>query len=291
MNEQQYTFYRHSGKFGVHGPVLAIMAAVIIGYPLGILYSYLIKWIPFIYLNFFITAGYGVAFGFLTAFLLKFAKVRNGVVAALTGTIVGGCAWYLSWNGHAHALLKGSAPALLLPDEMLRFMKFLDETGTWSIGFSGGAPVTGILLALFWFGEAVIMIGASALIGFTAVAQVPFCETHGCWLDKEQKIEKLDAFIMPEQIEAFKSGSISPLEQAAPRVPASGRFSRLTLRHSDKCEEFCTLSIANITVTVSKDGKQQEKAETIVTNLLMPKTMLDYLSKFEHATATANSSL
>jgi hypothetical protein len=57
MNEEQYTFYRHSGKFGIHGPVLAIVAAVVAGYPLGILYAYLVKWIPFIYLNFFITIG------------------------------------------------------------------------------------------------------------------------------------------------------------------------------------------------------------------------------------------
>lgn len=133
------------------------------------------------------------------------------------------------------------------------------------------------------------MIGASVFLSFGAVAEVPFCETHGCWLDKEKKIEKLDAFILPEHIDAFKGGSIGPLEKAVPRVPASGRFSRLTLRHSDQCEEFCALSVANVTVSVNKNGKQQEQTQRIITNLLLPKSMLDYLSKFEHATAQAAS--
>jgi hypothetical protein len=288
MNEQTYTFYRHSGKFGPHGPILAIIAAVIAGYPLGIVYSYLIKWIPFIYLNFLITIGYGVAFGFLTAVILKFAKVRNVPVAIITGLVVGLCAWYLSWNGHAHAMIKQGVPALLMPAQMLRFMQILNENGSWGIG-SSGTPVTGVLLTIFWFGEALIMIVASVFLSFGAVGEMPFCETHGCWLDKAKKIEKLDSFVLPDQIDSFKAGSIAPLEKAVPRVPASGRFSRLTLKHSDQCEEFCTLSVSNVTVTVDKNGKQQEKTERIISNLLLPKTMLDYLSKFEHATATANT--
>src|SRR5436190_7466286 len=108
MNENYHPFYRHSGKFGIHGPLLAILAALIVGYPLGIAYAYLIKWIPFIYLNFLITTGYGLAFGFVTMLLLQFAKVRNGIVALLTGLAVGFCAWYLSWNGFVHAMVENS---------------------------------------------------------------------------------------------------------------------------------------------------------------------------------------
>ena len=111
MNENYHPFYKHSGKFGVHGPLLALLAAVVAGYPLGIIYAYLIKWIPFIYLNLFITAGYGLAFGFMTMALLKFAKVRNSSIALLTGLAVGLCAAYLSWNGFLHAMAK-EPPAL-----------------------------------------------------------------------------------------------------------------------------------------------------------------------------------
>ncbi len=286
MNENIHSFYRHSGKFGIHGPVLAVLAAVVVGYPLGILYAYLVKWIPFVYLNLFITIGYGFAFGLMTAPLLKFAKVRNGPVALLTGLAVGFCASYLSWNGYVHAMID-DAPVLLVPGQLWRLMKFLYENGSWGIGFSSNSPVTGIPLAVVWLAEAGIIIGISTVVAYNAVAKIPFCERHECWLDEEKKIDKLDAFVLPDQIAAFRAGNIAPLEQARPRVPASGSFARLILRHSARCEEYCALSIENVSVSVDKDGKQKEKTEPVMTNLLVPKTMFDYLAQFEHASAKA----
>lgn len=284
MNENYHPFYKHSGKFGVHGPLLAVLAAVVVGYPLGILYAYLVKWIPFIYLNFFITVGYGLAFGFMTVPLLKFAKVRNGIIALLTGLAVGLCAAYFSWNGFLHAVAK-EPPALISFAQLSRLMKYLYENGSWGIGFSSSSPVTGIVLAIVWLVEAGIIIGASVLLAYGAVASTPFSERDECWLNEEKKIDKLDAFVLPDHIAALKAGNIAPLEEARPRLPASGSFARLTIRHSSKCEEFCTLSIENVSLTPDKDGKMQEKTATIMTNLLVPKTMFDYLARFEHASA------
>jgi len=284
MNENYHPFYKHSGKFGIHGPLLAVLAAVVAGYPLGILYAYLIKWIPFVYLNLFITFGYGVIFGLMTMPLLKFAKVRNGTVALLTGLTVGLCAWYLNWNGFVHALLEKS-PALIAPGQLWRLMQFLYENGSWGLGFHSQSPVTGIVLVIVWLAEAVIIIGTSALLGYSAVSDTPFCETHGCWLNEEKKFDKLDAFVMPDQIAAFAAGNIGPLDGARPRVPASGTFARVTLRHSPKCDDFCTLSIENVSVSVDEEGKSQEETQSLLTNLLVPKTMFDYLAQFDHASA------
>jgi hypothetical protein len=288
VNENYHPFYRHSGKFGIHGPLLAVLAALIAGYPLGIIYSYLIKWIPFIYLNFFIVIGYGLIFGVMTMPLLKFANVRNTIVAVLTGLTVGLIAWYMNWNGYLHAMIK-EAPTLMTPGQLKLLMKLLYEHGSWGIGFSSQDAVTGIPLAIVWLCEAGIIIGASTLLAYGTVAATPFCENHACWLDKEKKIDKLDAFVQPDQIAALQAGNIAPLDHARPRVPASGAFARMTLRYSDKCEEFCTLSIENVSVTVDDKGKVQEKKQAIMTNLLVPKTMFEYLAQFEHATARAAS--
>src|SRR5215475_2687035 len=112
MNSNCHAFYVHSGKFGVHGPLMALFAGAVLGYPLGIAYSYLIKWIPFIYLNFLITLGYGFGFGFVTLYCMKSGKVRNVLVAMLTGLAVGGLAWYFSWNGCAKSLVGEKLPWL-----------------------------------------------------------------------------------------------------------------------------------------------------------------------------------
>jgi hypothetical protein len=284
MNPNCHPFYKHSGKFGVHGPLLAVIAAVPCAYLLGLVYAYLITWIPFVYLNFLLTAGYSFAFGLLAAVLMKFGKVRNGPVALLTGLLVGVIAWYGNWNGYIHARFDG-APTFLLPSQLLAIMKVLLEKGSWGIGRVSPEPVTGSALACVWAIEGLIMIGVSSFMSCGSIAQTPFCETHHCWLDEEKKMDKLDAFTNPAHLAAFESGDIAPLEEAAPRVPASGRFARLTLKHSPRCDDFCAFSVANVTLTIDKDGKQVEEVNELVSNLWVPKSMFDYLAHFDHASA------
>jgi hypothetical protein len=290
MNSNIHPFYSHSGKFGLLGPLLAITAGALVAYPLGFAYSYLVKWIPFIYLNFLITFGYGFIFGFLTLVLLKCGKVRNRTVALLCGAIVGLLAWYGDWNGHIHALV-GKAPWLLTPGQLVSIAKVLLKEGSWALGLFGREPVTGIPLATVWIIEGAAIVGISSLIAYSSVAATPFCETHDCWLDQEKIMDKLDAFTHPNHIEAFSNGDIAPLEEARPRVPASGRFARLTLKHSSKCDDFCALSVANVTVSLDKDGKQQEEVNELMTNLWVPKAMFDYLAQFDRPTARVTTGI
>ncbi|HEU5396854.1 MAG TPA: hypothetical protein VFV81_06790 [Verrucomicrobiae bacterium] len=265
-------------------PFLAILVAIVAGFPLGIVYAYLIKWIPFIYLNFLVTLGYGFLLGFLTLQMLKFGKVRNAAVALVTGIVAGVVGLYFSWNGHVHSLA-AEIPWLLTPTQIGRAIEILYQEGSWGIGFGSQEPLTGIPLAIVWAGEAAIIVGLTALISFRGIRETPFCETHECWLDEKKVIDKLDAFTNPAQLEAFRNGDISPLDEARPRVPASGVFSRLTLKHSRNCHDYCTLSIANVSVTMDKSGKPKEKVEPLMTHLLVPKSMFEYLEKFDHATA------
>jgi hypothetical protein len=124
-----------------------------------------------------------------------------------------------------------------------------------------------------------------ALLSYGAVARTRYCETHECWLDQGKKMDKLDAFVVPAHVEAFRNGDIGPLDEARPRVPASGKFARLILKHSDKCHDYCALSIANVSMTTDKDGKLKENVDELVTNLWVPKSMFDYLAHFDHPTA------
>jgi hypothetical protein len=287
MSSNVHPFYSHSGKFGPHGPLLAVIAGVFIAYPLGIAYSYLIKWIPFVYLNCLITAGYGFGFGLMTYAVLKFGKVRNPPLALLTGFLVGLAALYGAWNGCAKSLIGDKMPSLLMPNQMWRFIKILNEHGSWGIGFSSTEPVTGILLAIFWIAEAGVIVGLSAYLPCKMIKAMPFCENHGFWLDKEKKIEKLDAFVLPDQIAAFKAGDVQPLEQSKARVPGAGRFARLTLKYHPECHDFCTLSVANVTMTTDKKGNPKEASQEIMTNLLVPKSMFEYVENLEHISARA----
>jgi len=143
---------------------------------------------------------------------------------------------------------------------------------------------------LIWVAEAAIIILISTLMSYAYLPELPFCETHECWLDEEKKIENLDAFVLPAQIDALKAGIITPIKQATLRILKSGRFSRLTIRYSKKCEDYCSLSVENISVSSGKNGKLSENTETIITNLILQKTMLNYLITDEVGTQNIHNS-
>jgi hypothetical protein len=118
MNSAIFETYRHSGKFGFQGPLLALGAAVVVGFPLGYAYAYFMNWIPFIYLNVFAVFGYSALFGVICGKLLKSSRVRNNAVASLTCFAVGVISLYLAWNGHIPQLLK-ALPSSAFPRRCL----------------------------------------------------------------------------------------------------------------------------------------------------------------------------
>jgi len=282
MNAETFPAYRHSGKFGLHGLALAVIVPIAAGFPLGFVYATLIKWIPFIYLNVFITAGYGFLFGFLAGWAMKFGKVRNNPLAALCGALSGIIGLYFGWNGHIHAYFEG-APAFCMPGEVLNGMKYLYEHGSWSL--RGGDNITGVVLGIVWAVEALIIVGISILTPYAMVSSTPFCERNECWLDEEKKISTMEAFTQPAQLEAFKAGDLSPLSQARAKAPRASTFGRLTIKHSSKCEEFCTVTVANVTVNIDDKGKITEKSQELARNLMLPKSMFDHIAKLEQLKA------
>ena len=278
MNPDALPVYRHSGKFGVQGPVLALVAAIVLGVPLGLAYAYIIRWCPLVYINFLATAGYGFLFGLIGGFTLRFGKVRNTLIAALTGILVGVIAWYFNWSAHVHAIFT-SAPWINTPDTILNVMRLLYEKGSW--GMRSGDAVTGIPLAIVWVVEAGIIIGLATFTTVGFVDDVPFCEKNQCWLDQEKKISTLRNFTDPAHIAALKSGDLAPLVQAQPKDADSNAFARLILKHSPRTQEFCTVRIENVTTTRDKDGNSKEKVEKLTKNLKVPPSTFDLLAKFE----------
>ena len=58
------------------------------------------------------------------------------------------------------------------------------------------------------------------------------------------------------------------------------------MKHSPKCDEFCTVSIANVTQTTDRDGSTKETVEELSRDLILPKSMLDLIAKFEKFSAS-----
>jgi hypothetical protein len=279
MISQIYPAYRHSGKFPIYGPILAIIAAVVLWFPLSFVYSYLIKWMPFIYVNFFATFGYGFIVGFANGYLLKAIRVRNTPLAILTGLLAGLIALYCAWNAHIHALSTG-APVLIPPPEIAEVVKLLYDQGSWGIGHGGN--LTGIPLAIVWLGEALIIVGMAIFGSYNVIGETPYCEETRCWLDQEKKIDTLQAFTDQAHLTAFKGNDLGPLIEAKPRGPASATYARVTLKHSTRCQNFFTVRVENISEKTDSKGKTTQTTKKLTPrDLIVPHSMFELMTKFE----------
>lgn len=269
--------YRHSGKFNPTGPVLSITAAAALGVPLGLAYAYVIRWIPFIYVNFIITLGYGLAFGWITTRLLKITRMRHTALAALCGFAAGLVALYCEWSAHIHVLVEGS-PWFLRPNQVWTGVEILYQEGSWSFHHQ---TVSGIPLAIVWLIEAGIIVGIATAMPFTFVGDTPYCERTGCWLDEQKQINTLESFTDDAQIAALKSGDLMPLTTARAKANNAAVFTRLLLKRSPNCKLFCTLRVQDVTVTIEKDGKLKESTEDHTGDLIIPASMFELIMKFE----------
>jgi hypothetical protein len=159
-------------------------------------------------------------------------------------------------------------------------MKQLYEEGSWALHH--GDNITGIPLAIVWVVEAGIILGSSVVPTVRAIEDTPYCEQNQCWLDKAKQISTIEAFTDPAQVAALQGGDLGPLLLARPRAPESPTFGRLTLKHSPRCDQFCTVRVENIVTVTDKNGATSEKKVELTRNLMLPRSMFDLIAKFEN---------
>ncbi|MFT3829251.1 MAG: hypothetical protein QM691_06030 [Opitutaceae bacterium] len=276
--------YSHSGKFGLHALLLVPLTGAALGWPLGLAYAYLIKWIPFVYLNVLLTLGYGLVLGVAVGWVLKRCRVRNQPVAAALAVVVGLAANYFQWSGHVHALLDG-APLLSPPGVIRSVMGFLYEHGSWSLRHGGN--VTGWFLGGVWIAEALTILVVVTFLGTAPVRDEPYCEKNGCWLDEQTKYETLAAFTDAQQLAVLKAGDIAPVIDARSREAGSPVFARLLLKHSPRCGEFFTLRVENVTRTTNKKGEVKEDVTALTRDLVLPSELRPLIERFASLAPTS----
>jgi hypothetical protein len=269
--------YSHSGKFNPLGLILPLVAAMLVGFPLGFAYAYLIRWIPFIYVNALITAGYGLAFGWTTSRILKLGRVRNPALAALCGLSVGLIALFAQWNGHVHAMFDG-APWLIPPAGILHGMDRIYAEGSWSLF---GHEVNGAALGAVWLIEAGIIVGLATLMPLFFVRDTPYCEETGCWLDEERQLNNLEPLTDDAQIEALRAGDLLPLTVIRPKAEGAAVYTRLVVKSAPNRTRLCTLRVQNVEVSIEKDGKVKETTENFTGDLILPTSMLELVARCE----------
>lgn len=282
MNELASTtakFYRHSGKAPVTGLILIGIAGFVAVPILGLIYGYLLRYIPFIYINIFIVLGYAYAISFVISRVAKFGKVRNMFLIGLAGFFFGLLADYIGWVAWIAAMV--GEPSYLIgfffPLDIVAIITEIAKEGAWTL--SGITP-TGAFLYLIWFVEACIVIGGSTYLSVIALSEIPFCEDSEAWADKKTMLGTFAPAENPAQFKASVSqGSFAPFNELKPLQAGARQFTLLEVFECEQCKSFFVLNVKNVVVTVNNKGKAETKLKPVVSNLIVTPTILASLRR------------
>ncbi len=289
------TYYKPSGNFSPVSFIYFILSALIIFPILALIYTYLIWYIPFIYINFFITAGFGFAVGItISQLAIKIGKVRNTKIALLFGLLGGAIALYFSWAiwvdlvinagesyGNSRIGITSSNSKIsqilglaLQPNLLFELISEINETGTWGLRSS---TVSGIFLTIIWVIELLIVLVISIFTPYIR-AKIPFCELDNKWFNEE--ILPAYNYIknskeMTANLENSNQQSFDELEDAT--NPENESHSIFTLFSSEKGESY--LTIENKLAETNSKGEIDFKNNEFIEYIAINRTLKDKLLK------------
>lgn len=250
--------YVSTGKTPIGGLLAGITAGVCVAIVLAHLYVLGTIYIPIVQLEVLLTVGFGAAIGGVTSHFMHRFKVRSRALILASSIGLGSIGWLFSWFvwldhtfGDQVAFFDLANPILVI-----ELIAQVFETGTWSVGSSGGGAVNGIALAIVWVVEALLVTGMSAFVAYNQTHDRVFCERCESWcsvlLDRKY-------FDMSET-ETLQGGVV---ERGDLRVLASakapttgGKWLSLKIGVCDSCQGTNVLAIDQITQTFDNRGNE-----------------------------------
>lgn len=271
-------FYRHSGKAPILGLILMGVAGFVVTPILGLIYGYLLRYIPLIYINFFIVLGYAYAVSFVISKMARIGKVRNMFLLGLAGLFFGLLAEYIGWVSWIAAMVGDPSYllAFLHPLDILHIIKEIAKEGAWSLN---GATPTGWQLYLIWFIEACMVIGGITYLTITSLFKIPFCEESDTWTESKGVIAAFGTISDESSFkESIKQGNFSKFNELKPAL-TQNQFTILELYECPVCKNFHVLNVKKLTTARDRKGKQNNKEHTIISNLIINQSTLGSIKR------------
>ena len=258
------THYSHSGKAPLFGLLLTLVGGLAAGVVLGMIYGFLIFWSPFVYINAFITFGFGIGLAVCVGTLAKVGKIRNAQMLTIIALVVALAAYYVHWSVWVGRMTEASFTA---PDQVWAFVSVINALGPWSI--FGWTPTGGALWTI-WGIEAIVIVGLGT-ISAHGIIDLPFCEKTGQWTTETV----LPARFMLSDAPGIESPN-SLLQSLRPDEGSSGPYTEVAVATAEGSELRC-VSVNSVVVEVDKDGKEEKKTHNIVKNMIFDRDSFERL--------------
>ena len=270
--EFQIAQYRPSGRFRVTVVPLLAVAAGAVGL-LAWVYQLLNGVIPFIVLNLLTLAGFTLATVLIGSSVVHRAHVRNRRVGALVGLLVAGSglsASYFWMYRAAVSDLLAENPGVTREDveaelPFARWINFRVESG-WTLSRHGrdGGNLSGPFVYILWGLEALIVLGATALVTTGASAE-PYCEDCKAWMPaKKTRVLGVGRADVEPLLQLGDLARVVSLE--APENAQRSRWISLDAESCPNCGRTY-LSVSESEETVDRKGKTSIRTQSIASHL------------------------
>lgn len=290
------TYYQPSNKFSPLAFIYFIVACATAIPILALIYSYAIWYIPFPYVNFFITLGFGFGIGWIVQKLaISMGKVRNDKLAYLLGFIGALIGLYLSWAVWVDLVINAGetygSDRIGISVSNVKFVQVLElatqpgilfelmgqimDVGVWGIR---SATVSGWFLGLIWILEALIVLVVGTIIPPNQSGE-PFCELNQKWFQAKQlpALSYLDNRM--REVPPLENNDFEALREiSAVPNPTTENHSIFTLYSNDTNENY--LSVQNRTAKTNDKGETKFTDDEVVTYLRINEEFSNFLMTF-----------
>jgi hypothetical protein len=259
--------YSPSGVVPVVGGLMTVGGSLLSAAVLAFVYAVVIRWIPFIYLNFLATLGFGMGMGIVITMLASLGKVRSPLFVRFTWLLTLLFGYYVYWGVTIWTFgLWQRGLQVFHPLAISGFATHLFEEGSW--GFKNGDPVTGWLLVAFWVVEFGMLVYFSYITAMANLDQ-PFCESCNEWTETEKGVALYQATGKEAEWDKVRLGEFHSLLQVPLLSASLGEYVRMDVNACPKCPNSNFLSIQKVKTTVDKDGDESTKESPLIANMTL----------------------
>jgi len=259
-------YYKPSGRFSPLSFLYLLLFSCTVFPLLAFAYAYAIWYIPFIYISFLFTAGFGFSIGVITNLgVVRLGKVRNVAVAGILAVLASLAALYFHWAVWLDLVISEAGEELGIlnlvqrPDVLFELIASVNETGIWGFGDS---TISGVLLSIVWVVEFLIVTGVAIFLSFPS-ATAPFCEETNKWFD-EIKIAPFQILGEPQGIvSALESGNDEIFNEIEKVIDAEKEsHSKFVVFSSEVGDNY--LMIENERATLNDKNELEFKTEEVI---------------------------
>ena len=245
---------------------IGIAAAVV----LGIVYSLLNHFNPFIYISFLATIGFGAILGAAVTKGSTIGHIRSPAMSYAITLFSGVVGVYVAWIGQIFLVTEAK---VFVFDPLIIFaaIQAFAEIGVWELR---GFQPKGWQLYACWSIEAIMIIGFAYVSG--GGSEDPYCERCGKWTEPNGHITRL-ALASDLEIRTALEEDYGILTSLASQEVDDANYLDVSVHCCGSCDESNFMSLDRVAITVDSKGEVQVSTDSVVKCLIAPRSLTEGL--------------